>query len=266
MYIQSDPRWANLKINGTNSTLGSYGCFIMCLSWLSEKEPPEALKLLEKGGAFKGDLIITEKACEVLGLNYDPPARSEHFNPSIECVVEVYLSVRYPQHFCIWNGDGTILDPIDGKKKKNPYRIISFRLITKKQKMENHIVTEIMRRAKKYLGVDAGSRINESEDKKIGDAIRELVRQKENAEAIIEETRKELFKLNDKFNSVQNLLGEVIATKEEMEIELKEVYRENVKLLEEISKLHNIQDQNTDVKAMDALAYFFRVLISKVKR
>jgi hypothetical protein len=139
IYKQGDPRWGKMKINGTSSTLSGYGCFICSLASLAGMTPPEALTRLEKAGAFNRDLIISDKAALALGLEYTPPARSADFNPTFVCIVEVDYkpeTTQKEQHFCVYFPDGKIGDPIDGKIKKNPYRIISYRLFKEKKNWE----------------------------------------------------------------------------------------------------------------------------------
>lgn len=60
MYSQNDPQWKLKRINGTNSTLGSYGCLISVISWILTKAgynvTPDQLATNKE--LFDGDMWI----------------------------------------------------------------------------------------------------------------------------------------------------------------------------------------------------------------
>jgi hypothetical protein len=92
----------------------------------------------EKKLYANGCNVVQDKFCKYLNLKNDGRTTAK---PKYSCIAETnhYAKIGVPQHFFIWNPDGTILDPLDGnvmnlwtpKPKKNPYKIISYRLITK---------------------------------------------------------------------------------------------------------------------------------------
>ena len=61
VYGQRDSQWAGDKINGTSSTLGSYGCTISCLGMLTDRNPRDANNWLKSLGAFQSDLVLWGK-------------------------------------------------------------------------------------------------------------------------------------------------------------------------------------------------------------
>ena len=134
-YKQNDPRWGHLKINGTSSTMAQKGCFITCLAMLKQITPDQCLKRLEDGGAFNKDLIISTKACEVLGLTFngleDIFGRTQD-RPKYNCIAECDSSsvAGVQQHFVIALANGWFVDSLTGEKTKNlPYKILNYRQI-----------------------------------------------------------------------------------------------------------------------------------------
>lgn len=128
-YSQHDQRWADRKINGTNYTLGTDGCFITCLGMLKNMDPLETLIILEKERCFNGALLISDKAAKALGLIYNGKA---NYRPDHDCVIECdYNSATayVDQHFIVGLENGKIIDPLGGKTFDNsPYKIVSYRL------------------------------------------------------------------------------------------------------------------------------------------
>jgi hypothetical protein len=78
--------------------------------------------------------IVQKRVSDFLGLKDDGKTTTP---PDMVCIAE---TDHYGgQHFFIWYPDNTILDPLDGslknlwtpKRKANPYKIVSYRLISK---------------------------------------------------------------------------------------------------------------------------------------
>jgi hypothetical protein len=204
---------------------------------------------------------------------------------TIVCETDHYKNSGFSQHFFLMDLDtNLIIDPLDypAHWKNNKYKIISYRLISNHNEMENHIVDEIISRAKKYLGIDAGSRINKAEDEKIAEKIKEVVLRKEELEKtnqtledVLEETSEALSKTQKKFKEevesliVQyndkakqvNIQSDIIAKRRE---EYDEVIRENEKLRDEMTRLESIQGRDAEnTKAIDALKFFLSVIFKK---
>lgn len=176
-YSQRDPKWANLKLGNSNSTIGRYGCFLTSLAMLAEIPPDQANEKLKKEGAFSKDLIISDKAADALGLEYSPPARSAHFVPYYDCIAEVDFNpatARKEQHFVVYLTDGRIVDPWDlnPKPKKNPYNIISIRLF-KKNKMKKELISILEEITKEELGEN----LNENEQERVAERLKAYYKQ-----------------------------------------------------------------------------------------
>lgn len=148
IYSQKNPKWANLKLGNSNSKIGDYGCFLVSLSMLVEKEPPEVNEILKKAGAFSGDMIISDKAAKALGLEIiktgDPiiPNRDKNINnePQYTSIKEVDFSpvAGKQQHFVlrvVEDGKKWIIDPWTGKKQViGFYPFVSYRLFKAPEK------------------------------------------------------------------------------------------------------------------------------------
>ena len=128
-YCQNDPRWKDRKIANTKLTMGHYGCYISAIAYFTGKTPGEVLGILNRNKCFtlKG-LLDNQQSAKVLGMTY-------HYldvNPGAPCVCETnhYKPTGVPQHFFVWlnDGEGNILDPLDGEIKKCRYKIVSYRL------------------------------------------------------------------------------------------------------------------------------------------
>ncbi|MFH2044405.1 MAG: hypothetical protein ABIK92_04590 [Pseudomonadota bacterium] len=127
---QKDNRWKNEKLGTCNDTIGASGCFITALSNLADKTPSEVNKLFkEKGGYSNGCMVNSDKAKEILGLQYF--GKSTLIDPMFVCIAETdhYKKQGVPQHFFNIRKDGKIIDPLDLKPywKKNKYNIVSLR-------------------------------------------------------------------------------------------------------------------------------------------
>lgn len=249
IYKQSDPRWGNLKINGTKSTLANYGCFICSLASLADITPDEALRKLEKAGAFNKDLIISEKAAKALNLEYDPVKRSSDFQPSHTCIVEVDYkpaTSQKDQHFCVYFTDGTIGDPIDGSIKKNPYRIISFRLFKPKQ-------AEIDWK-KKY----------EEATELADEAREECVRLQKQLDKLEADHLKELLPMQQDIEELKSQISNLQADNWNLDQEKRRVVNENNLLKQEISRLDAIQGLNIEKTTIpQAVAFLLSVIFKK---
>jgi len=134
-FSQKDPKWANVKLGTSNTTIGQNGCFLVSLSMLANMLPPDANKLLTDGGGYaNGNMMISQKASEILGLNFHGRVNAALPYPTTPCIMETNkFAPYYPQHFTVYLGhDDLILDPLDGREKVNPYPIVSFRLFDPK--------------------------------------------------------------------------------------------------------------------------------------
>jgi hypothetical protein len=150
-YSQRNPRWSKQQLGNCKTTLGQSGCKISSLCCIYDgkiKDPKGNLVECHPGILdwvatvnklySSGCLISDAVFCKFLGLKFNGRTTNP---PKYPCMAETnhYKKNGVPQHFFIWYPDGTILDPLDGnifnkwtpQRKKNPYHIVSYRLIIK---------------------------------------------------------------------------------------------------------------------------------------
>lgn len=124
-WKQGDPRWRDLTW-GKNLTMGKYGCLITSLAMLTGILPNLMLNILKKNGCFdRHGLVLHTRTAQVLGLQY--LGRGTWKSPTYPTIFET-LDYYPQQHFCVWLPNQNIIDPLDGKEKRNPYHITSWRL------------------------------------------------------------------------------------------------------------------------------------------
>ena len=130
-YKQTDPRWGSLKLGTCSDTISQSGCFLACLSMLSNIPPDQANEMLKNGGYTGGCLIDSEPAARILGLEYHGISKTK---PSYDTIAETnyYKSSGVPQHFFIIKADGSQVDPLG---KSIVYPIVSYRLFKAKENM-----------------------------------------------------------------------------------------------------------------------------------
>ena len=134
MYWQRNPRYKGLKLGDSNTSMQQYGCFLMSLSYVSGKDPLEVNELLRKNGGYNGDMIVSPKAFELLGLKYIGKFTDINYMPKQELSIkEVWLGRS--KHFVVRinkNGKRTIFDPWQGKIMPiNEYKFVSYRVFDK---------------------------------------------------------------------------------------------------------------------------------------
>jgi len=134
-FSQKDKAWGNLLIGSTNLSMKLYGCFITSLSMIAEKPPDVVLGILNRNNAFNHEgLLLSEVAAKALGLDYGGYQAQP---PNMDCIAETnHFYPTVPQHFFVLLKSGKIIDPLDAATKKNPYKIVSYRLFSKKIKEE----------------------------------------------------------------------------------------------------------------------------------
>lgn len=137
-FSQKDERWKKLKINKTNLTLETHGCFICALSSLLDQTPDITLEALNNANSFNSDgFLLSDVAAKSLGLKYMGKSKTKPtFYPTI-AETDHYKDKGYPQHFFTVVDKSRISDPLDGCEKDNPYKIVSYRLFKTKVKPES---------------------------------------------------------------------------------------------------------------------------------
>lgn len=199
-YSQRDKAWSGVKLGFGSTTIGNYGCFITALSMLIEKTPNITNEILKKGGAFNGDLLISDKAAVALDLEYlgKTTTKPKEFPTIAE--VDMSPSAGKQQHFVVMLKD-KIIDPWTGTERPlNTYPIVSYRLFKLKEETMNK---DFVKAVNSLCGEDYGKNINENEQK---DAAKKLEKKIKEFEALVatndelteakELQRKEIINLN----------------------------------------------------------------------
>lgn len=219
LYSQKDPKWKNKRIGSCADTFGQSGCNVTAMATLCGKTPEEVNAIVPYRN---GCLLSDSTACTSLGLEY---LGRQSTPPSFICKAETdhYKNKGVPQHFFVWRPDGMIADPLDYPCtwKKNPYNIVSFRLI--KPITEESMEKEFVKAVSDLLGKNYGDNLNEGEQKdaakRIGD-IDEYVKSLENS---VDEKSAIISDLADKANEL---------------VACVETKRDLVAKIEELEKIH----------------------------
>ena len=120
---QNNKRWKNKKLGFCNRTIGNYGCAITCIDMIGDSIRVDDFnaKIKKHNGYTNGCEVKWNIACSLLGLKYE----GEAFKPKrYPCIGRMIWNRQL--HFVVFVGGKTIIDPWDGKKKKNPYKRITF--------------------------------------------------------------------------------------------------------------------------------------------
>jgi hypothetical protein len=133
-YKQNSGPWANLIYDkdskGNPLIYKSDACFVTSLGNLVDKNPADTAELLRNGGGLVNGLIQSEKAAQILGLEYLGTSKTK---PNYATIAETgYFAPKSPQHFFIVKEDGSILDPLG---LHSSYPIVSYRLFKRKESM-----------------------------------------------------------------------------------------------------------------------------------
>lgn len=215
--MQNQLNYPSRKINGTNYTLASDGCFICSLAHMAGKDVLEVLSLLENGGGLSGPLVKSRRCAEILGLTLDG---SDDFGatttkPDFQCIAKVDFNIHTSAkeiHFVVWNPDGTMIDPYGNKlRPKGHYTIINYRLWHNKIKKKT-MNKELLKQIKKITGEDYGDNLNDNEQEEIAEKLREY---RKEHESLVEESK---------------------------EVVVKEVFQDTPETLAELAKLRELEE------------------------
>lgn len=160
---QRDSRWKNVKINGTTSTIGNYGCTLTCLAMLADTTPDIVASKLE----FSVDRIIwtsinkTDLPIRFPDMGrayvYDNDKVKEAIQNNGGCLVEVdfdgVISTQNDRHWILYIGNGKAYDPWTGTEiYTTKYPIVKgYCIINKLIKQENDMLTEEQKRILDFL-------------------------------------------------------------------------------------------------------------------
>lgn len=197
---QKDPRWANHQLGRCpNETFASGGCVITGLATIAGLNPVQINdKLLNNYGYSSGCLVNWAKAAILLGLDYDVNRTSQVFDLAL--AETNHYAPKAPQHFFIIFRNGRIIDPLDGKEKANPYRIVSYRNIGRRVYTENGDEVNCNELRKVYEETrtenDRRGRVIEEKDKELA-FLNRMIREKDSLLINYESQIKELRQTND---------------------------------------------------------------------
>ena len=232
-YSQKDERWAREQL-GTckGETIGKSGCKITCLASFCGKTPSEVNKIIPY---VSGCLTNDETAAKALGLAF---LGKSSVKPDFDCVAETdhYKRRGVPQHFFILLTDGRCVDPLDlnPAPKKNPYKIVSYRLF-KPLSVEESMEKEFVKAISDLVGEDYGSNLNENEQKdaakKLEKVRNEIVRVKTENDALLKELEKSEYDVS--------LLKENLRIQTEKAKDGMEVYGSLELLVQAVKKMFN---------------------------
>lgn len=143
-YWQRHPRYKGLKLGPSNLSFQNYACLTCSLAYVTQEDPLVVHDKLKAGGGYLSDgRIISEKAAEILNLEYKGKTKDVNYMPDwTPTIKEVKLGSS--QHFVVRLIDkynpvasktyGTLIfDPWVGKYLGiNYYNFISYRLFKQK--------------------------------------------------------------------------------------------------------------------------------------
>lgn len=150
---QRDARWKDIKIGNSTSTIGNFGCTLVCISMLAGTTPDVVNAFLTAVGGFSVDRIIWSKINETkLGLHFPDMGRQYVYNDvavreAIEknggCLVEVdfdgVISTPSDRHWVLYIGNHQLIDPWTGTiKPTSSYPLVKgYAIIEKNNEQDN---------------------------------------------------------------------------------------------------------------------------------
>ncbi len=186
----------NLFLGDGKTTVASAGCYSCCLAMISGKSIEDTLTALKSGGAFNGALLKHPQ--DALAVGFDS-YESTTTDPKSLCIAEVDFNPDpdKDQHFVVWLGDGNIIDPWGGVKKKNPYKVYTYRIYKPlNEPMNKDFVEQVALLCGKKKDF-YGENLNEKEQKDAAERLKQF-REDMDGDAMIDaEKIKELEKERD---------------------------------------------------------------------
>jgi len=133
-YYQRSNRYAGKKLGNSKTSMQTYGCALMCWSYVSKKDPLDVNQLFIDKGVYTGDMIDFNAAAFVLGFtDYEKNTNIGRMPTQEQTIKEVKLGKG--QHFVVRiNRDGkrTIFDPWTNQILPiNEYKFRSYRIFNK---------------------------------------------------------------------------------------------------------------------------------------
>jgi len=133
LLSQHDPRWKDIKVGTSNSTIGQIGCTITCIAMKYGLTPDKVNELLNNAGGYaQTNLVNWTKLPQALPgtefvykySNYE----NEIVKQNLPCLVEVDATpIGGTRHWILYVGNGILYDPWDGQAKStDTYTPLSF--------------------------------------------------------------------------------------------------------------------------------------------
>lgn len=127
-YSQQDQQWAGVKMNGTTSTIGRYGCLVTALGIVTDTTPDKVNDLLSKNHGYDNDLVLWSGVPKSLPLDlislplaYDNTKVLDIIAREGFCIVEVdfngVIDTIADAHWVVYIGNHQCIDPWDGRTK-----------------------------------------------------------------------------------------------------------------------------------------------------
>ena len=131
ILAQRDPRWKDLKIGASNSSIGNYGCTLTCLAMLAGTTPNVINNHLTTAKGYLEDRIIWSTLNKTnCGLtfpengrkySYDNEGVLQAIKDNGGCLVEVdfdgVITTPNDRHWVLFIGDGKAYDPWTGTER-----------------------------------------------------------------------------------------------------------------------------------------------------
>lgn len=153
---QRDPKWANVKLGTSTTTIGGYGCTITSLGYLVGLTPDKVNeRMLAVGGYSNGNLVLWGKVQEAIGVtcyrytSYDNSKVAESITANGAVLGEVDASAigGTGKHWVVMIGNKKVQDPWTGAER--PTSDFSFTgyttVVFDKSKMGNYVDENIYR-------------------------------------------------------------------------------------------------------------------------
>jgi len=123
LLSQRDERWSNEKLGfSTDTTIGSHGCLITCLSMIWGSDPVKINDWLKNNNGYAGLNLVDWTSLpgfEWRGWIYEDDKVKETIKKYGCCIIETDFNInpKDGSHFVVAIGNGKIYDPWDGKEK-----------------------------------------------------------------------------------------------------------------------------------------------------
>lgn len=254
-------KYQNLFLGESGLTVAKYGCYSVCFSIIYDIPVEELIALFNAKGVYsKEGYIIHPKEVEALHLeSYDVVAS----DPKSICMAEVDFNPDpdKDQHFVVWLGDGNIIDPWGGVKKKNQYKVYSWRVYKplKNETMNKDFVKSVS----KLVGKDYGDNLNDGEQEDAAKRIAKVIEEQGDLASEYASISSQKDALEDENaglrSDVSSLSGQLSATKKDLVM----VSDEASELRKQNSELKDSQTVGIEEYSLVQIAgAFFRKLIN----